>query len=105
MAKFYLGNIMLCIDFKDNNDKHNTNNSSIYMRDAFFYKLSDGSYYHIEDGPDSELASFISLLPEKSLKESAYIIPLKPRCPFDMYIDEESLHSYLLTSKDGEHIK
>ena len=105
MAKFYLGNMMLCKGYKDNDEKYNKENSSTYMEDAFFYKLSDGSYYHIEDGPDSELASFISLLPEKTLKESAYIIPLKPRCPFDIYIDEESLHAYLLTNNDGKHIK
>ncbi len=85
--KFYEGNLMMCID-KENKK------SSTYIKDALFFKLSNGTYFHIEDGIESDLTQFVCLIPETSLEGRTDIYKSTPEYDTCIYVDEESLHPY-----------
>lgn len=103
--KFYTGNLMICNRYLTAQADVNLENSSIYLENAFLYKLKNGKFFHIEDGPDSELTNFISLMPEKVLEDSNSAFGTEARCLFDIYVDERSLKPYLIIDKNNNPVK
>ena len=103
--KFYTGNIMMCMRYEKGKLEDNIKNSSIYQENAFFYRLKDNTFFHIEDGPDSELTSFISLAGDEALAKSSSHMTTTPNGPFDMYIDENSLEAYLIRDKNNNPVR
>ena len=105
MAKYYTGNIMMCLDYKKDNKEDNFNNSVVYVENAFLYKLDSGKFFYIEDGPESFLIEYIPLIPKEKLESHGDSYETEPKYSFDMYVDEKSLKSYLIRDKDNNPVK
>ena len=105
VPKYYTGNIMMCINYKKDSEGKDMSKSTVYIEDAFLYRLSDGSFFHIEDGPDGELVHFITLVPEEAVKQSGDVYKTTPGFNFDMFIDEKSLKPFLMKQDNKNSTK
>ena len=103
--KFYTGTIKMCNEYDSNNIENSINNSTDYMKDAFLYKVDDCNYMLIEDGPDSDITTLICLVPAESLYGRSDLYPNKPRSPFDMFVDENTLELYNVIKNNDKKVK
>ena len=98
--RLYNGNVMLCTGF-DKAGGDATFRASTYMSGALLFRLSTGDFFVIDDGNDSFLIKYISLIPEEALvSNGASILKCKPCATGDLFVDEGSLKLYRETMPD-----